>query len=282
MPSTYKYKTSKKRKTLKKVDSGKMKIFRSGNVFYCFKVTGMDKKKKGGANDDKIDYKRLVETVKKLNQENEKIKEMMNDPNFKTNLMQTVDELLKTGKITKEEHEDILNTLNNVNSNKTGIYSMGKNALKSLKNNAVSLGNWVSPFNPEKSSEVKDNSENIQLIWYPNQNRRYRKGQSLIPKDNEDIKYGDFMIIADSEKYSNMEEMLSKNLNGVDDLITNVMNGCQDAICDKGIVKPVFLKKRIVQINDKAPTIKKKEGIEKYNKIMRELNENEEETTDLQ
>ena len=85
-----------------------------------------------------------------------------------------------------------------------------------------SLGSWLvpQPSGPQKEY----NETKVHFLWYPRMYPRYRKGNSNAEKT---IKYGDFMVYIEPEKYASTLEFINQTTSGVDDLLTNILNGYQ-------------------------------------------------------
>ena len=119
--------------------------------------------------------------------------------------------------LTDEQIENIKNILNNKDK---------KNTLNSLSTKFASgiqsLGSWLvpQPSGPQKEY----NETKVHFLWYPRMYPRYRKGNS---NAENTIKYGDFMVYIEPEKYASTLEFINQTTSGVDDLLTNILNGYQ-------------------------------------------------------
>jgi hypothetical protein len=154
-------------------------------------------------------------------------------------------------KLTEEEISNIEKTLNHesLNDIRGKISSMSSSAFDAISKGSVALGSFLTPpkINPIQTLQ---NETTIQLRWYPRTNNNYRKGRSTA---NPKLKYGDFMIYIEPERYADTITYLSENANSVEDLFAGVLDGCSDAFCMKG--KPVRepYKKQVMTIINKQP-----------------------------
>lgn len=119
--------------------------------------------------------------------------------------------------------------------------------------NAIGFATIIANKNDVKSNK-KYNQQKIQLLWYPRQYIHYKKGKSKSKThEDDDIKYGDFMILIEPEKYANVSEFFNETFSGVDDLLANVLNGCTDIICSKGISYPSPYRIKTLTIKNEQP-----------------------------
>jgi hypothetical protein len=178
-----------------------------------------------------------------------------------SSIIQSIKEKAKTS-VTENDLETIDKTLNNENVCPAPgigtITSMSSNAFNGVKEGAISLGSFLTPKVPEDANRRRRNDTFIQMLWYPRSNNHYRKGNSNgIPKDK--IKYGDFMIYVEPEKYADITSYFSNSSNSVEDLFANVLNGCSDSFCLKGEAIPKPYKHQVLQINNFQPDVDDKE-----------------------
>jgi hypothetical protein len=150
----------------------------------------------------------------------ENIKNILNNKDtddITTKITELLGKLSGKEKLTNEQIENIKNILNNKDK---------KNTLDSLSTKFASgiqsLGSWLvpQPSGPQKEY----NETKVHFLWYPRMYPRYRKGNSNAEKT---IKYGDFMVYIEPEKYASTLEFINQTTSGVDDLLTNILNGYQ-------------------------------------------------------
>ena len=134
------------------------------------------------------------------------------------------------------------------------LTSMSSKAFDVMKNSSMSLGKFLSPIVSEDEMGRRRNDLNVQMLWYPRVTDHYKKGKSFAePKDK--IRYGDFMIYVEPEKYADVYSYLSNTTNSVEDLLANVLNGCTDALCLKGNVTPEPYKHTLYSIHNYQPDV---------------------------
>jgi len=172
-------------------------------------------------------------------------------------------------KVSKQELEIIEKTLNkqNVCENPPGqagqagqageagvagqVSSMTTKAFNGITEGAVSLGKFLLPSLPPTTTRRR-NDTTIQMLWYPRASDHYRKGNSVaIPKDK--IRYGDFMIYVEPERYADITAYFSDTANKVEDYFANILSGCTDSFCLKGNPIPDPYKHDVYQINNYQP-----------------------------
>lgn len=157
--------------------------------------------------------------------------------------------LVEGKKITQSKADSVIRQLNGVSIISTSLSTINDSVLK----NAKSFGKWLSPkqFDADDSTIGTENEQTIKFLWYPRKHINYRKGSSMPKSYSNDNKYGDFMIYIDSPKYTDIGEYFKTSYNSVEDLLANILAGCEDMFCTKGNVKPTFYNSRLFIIKDK-------------------------------
>jgi hypothetical protein len=175
------------------------------------------------------------------------IKDNLQDPELKAQLGEAgVASILKT--LDSEGLGGLTSRISNISSS----------ALKGMTSGAVLLASFLAPTIDEydadgkKNEKKRKNMTNIQLLWYPQTHRHYKKGKSSA-KDLSDVKYGDFVIVVEPEKFDSTAEFFGQMFNSVDDLLTNMLNGCTNMLCTEGKVKPQYYRKEYMQITNNQP-----------------------------
>lgn len=234
--SVYKKKNrSNKNKSIKKRDK-RVWIYSVGKIAVVYRVPRLHIKSidmRGGAGKDESDT--LAATI-----------------------MKSIKEQAKN-KVSEKELEIIEKTLNKQNvcestdKDKGMVSSMTSKAFNGITQGAVSLGKFLAPTGP--TSEIRRrNDTTIQMLWYPRATDHYRKGTSVAtPKDK--IRYGDFMIYIEPERYADTIAYFSNATNTVEDLFANILNGCTDSLCLKGEPIPQPYKHKVYQINNYQPAM---------------------------
>jgi hypothetical protein len=112
-----------------------------------------------------------------------------------------------------------IDEINQIIKNQPGMLS---NVSKNIAAGFEHFGSWLvpQPSGPQKEY----NETKVHFLWYPRMYPRYRKGNSNAEKT---IKYGDFMVYIEPEKYASTLEFINQTTSGVDDLLTNILNGYQ-------------------------------------------------------
>jgi hypothetical protein len=168
----------------------------------------------------------------------------------------------------------ILKTLDNEGLGGLSMSSISSSALKGMTSGAVVLGNFLAPridSVDENGNPLKDrkNVTNIQLLWYPQTHLHYKKGKSNPGRDPKNIKYGDFVVIIEPEKYNSPMEFFSQMFDTVEDLLTNVLNGCTNMLCTEGTAKPQYYRKDYMTITNNQPQKDYEERMERVQNIDR-------------
>ena len=94
---------------------------------------------------------------------------------------------------------------------------------KNFASGIQSFGTWLVP-KPSGTPTEEYNETKVHFLWYPRMYPRYRKGNSTAEKD---IKYGNFMVYIEPEKYASTIEFINQTTSGVDDFLTNILDGYQ-------------------------------------------------------
>jgi hypothetical protein len=101
----------------------------------------------------------------------------------------------------------------------------------------------------------------VKLIWVPKMYKEFVKG-SIPDKNLKDLELDEYMIIIKDTFASSAEKIIS-DLNGVDNLLANVLNGCIGAGCMNGNVRPPIVLDKTIEIEN---NINKKENLENFKK----------------
>lgn len=154
-----------------------------------------------------------------------------------------------------EEQKRIEDTLNHKESGSGVLSSMTTGAFSALSKGSSALGSFLTPasiLDADGRLPKKRNETNVQLLWLPRSSHNYRKGLSSAPP-KEDVKYGEFMVYVEPEKYADTMTYLTDRFTSVEDFFANVLNGCTDGMCSKGDVKRKAFKHQVLQINNLQP-----------------------------
>ena len=123
---------------------------------------------------------------------------------------------------------------------------------KNFASGIQSFGTWLVP-KPSGTPTEEYNETKVHFLWYPRMYPRYRKGNSTAEKD---IKYGNFMVYIEPEKYASTIEFINRSTSGVDDFLTNILNGYQ---YPSVIPDPVV--HRYYKIRDNQPQLDKEAAL---------------------
>lgn len=126
-----------------------------------------------------------------------------------------------------------------------------------ISNGAVSLGNWLAPESLDDSGTPKklQNRQRIKFLWYPRKHIDYRKGSSTPKRIEDDIEYGDFMVLIEPEEYANTGEFFRQTYHSVEDLLATLLMACDGPFCVRGEVKREPYNWREYVIDNDQPTV---------------------------
>ena len=134
--------------------------------------------------------------------------------------------------ISKDIETKLLTTLDEKPANMMSKASaITDKAFAGISSGALKMAQWISPTATDAPNY---NETSVQLLWYPQKHIQYAKGQAIPSKKT---KYGD-MVVKIQDKYANLSQYFAKSVNGVDDLLANMANGCKDATCKTGDTHP--------------------------------------------
>ena len=172
-----------------------------------------------------------------------------------TILQKLDDESIKT-QLTPIQIEKIKTKISGANSI-NGIFSSVKSSVKSsIMNGAISFGNWIAP-DIDDNTPIK-NKQKIHFLWYPRKHIDYKKGNSKTTRaPNDDIEYGDFVIMIEPEQYANTGEFFRQTYHSVEDLLATLLMGCDDMFCTRGVVKRKPYNWREYDITNNQPMVDK-------------------------
>jgi len=138
-----------------------------------------------------------------------------------------------------------------------GITSALSSVTSKISNGAVSLGNWLAPESVDDSGTPKNlrNRQRIKFLWYPRKHIDYRKGSSTPKRVEDDIEYGDFMVLIEPEEYANTGEFFRQTYHSVEDLLATLLMACDGPFCVRGEVKREPYNWREYVIDNDQPTV---------------------------
>jgi hypothetical protein len=139
-------------------------------------------------------------------------------------IVNEITDKLKLQIIEKKLKKKQIDQINQIIKNQPGMLS---NVSKNIAAGFEHFGSWLIPTVTTDASgnPIKEyNETKVHFLWYPRMYPRYRKGDSNAEKT---IKYGDFMVYIEPEKYASTLEFINQTTSGVDDLLTNILNGYQ-------------------------------------------------------
>lgn len=169
----------------------------------------------------------------------------------------------KPGKFSQEDLDELEQTLtgDKLCDVKATVSSVSSKVFNGMSQGAQSVGQFLTPppMIDENGLPIRRRNDTyVQLLWYPRSHTHYRKGKSTaVPKDK--VKYGDFMIYVQPEKYADMYTYFANISNTVEDYFANILNGCTDSGCTKGNAIPEPYKHQVLQINNYQPEADMKE-----------------------
>jgi len=172
-----------------------------------------------------------------------------------------LDKALKNKEISRDQYNAMIAAVD------TPTKPFSTKITESALNVAKMIGNWKMPTFGTKVTDAvgkKNNKQVIKLLWFPR--REYKKGQISTSDTNE---YGQFMVLIEPEKYANSSEFMNQNYFGVEDLLTNIMDGCPGTKCSNGISRHRPYKEQVLDITNYQPEfdeIMKKEKEDKKEK----------------
>jgi len=165
------------------------------------------------------------------------------------NIVEKITDLLGKPVIKDQLSEKQIENIKNILTNKEStLGSLSKNFASGIQN----FGTWLVP-KPSGTPTEEYNETKVHFLWYPRMYPRYRKGNS---NADTEVKYGNFMVYIEPEKYASTLEFINQTTSGVDDFLTNILNGYQH---ESVIPKPY--KRKIYKIENKQPQFDKQLGV---------------------
>lgn len=165
------------------------------------------------------------------------------------NIVTKITDLLGKPVIKDQLSEKQIENIKNILTNKEStLGSLSKNFASGIQN----FGTWLVP-KPSGTPTEEYNETKVHFLWYPRMYPTYRKGNSIA---DTEVKYGNFMVYIEPEKYASTLEFINQTTSGVDDFLTNILNGYQH---ESVIPKPY--KRKIYKIENKQPQLDKQLGV---------------------
>lgn len=166
-------------------------------------------------------------------------------------------EKLKTGnKLTEKEFKHAMEQIGR-RDGVLGIKDSFMSLLAPVQEMVKVVGDWV--FNTG-DTDFPSKQTHVKLLWVPKMYKHYVKGK--IPDKNQkpDLEVDDFMVII-KETHDSHIEKINSDMNGVDSLLANTLNGCIGPGCKEGIVSPPILMEKDINITD---NIRRKEVLNQW------------------
>jgi len=170
-----------------------------------------------------------------------------------------LDKLKRDGKLNDDEHEYAIKQLNQ-REGITGMKDSFFNILAPVQNMVKVVADWV--FNTE-DPDFPSKKTHVKLLWVPKMYKNYVK--NVIPEKNQkpELEMDDFIMITKNTYASPMEKIYS-DMNSVDSLLANTLNGCIGKRCKDGKVMPPILLEKTIDVTN---NIRRKEVLNERKKI---------------
>jgi len=174
-----------------------------------------------------------------------------------TSISDKLDELLDKNLITQEEYEKMKSSIG------TSTTPISTKITEAALGASKLISEWIMPKSVSTIGK-KHNIQTVKLLWFPR--RTYIKNKEN--KENstdttEKTAYGQFMVLIEPEKFTNSFEFINQSYYGVEDLLTNIMDGCPGMTCSDGAVRHKPYKAQIMNIMNYQPEFDEKEKKQK-------------------
>ena len=123
-----------------------------------------------------------------------------------------------------------------------------KNISSTVLTGAKNIGEWFTSQSDKKSTGKKNNQQTVKLLWFPR--TEYKKDP--MQKSNK-MEYGQFMILIEPQRYTDTMEFFNQTFYGVEDLLTNILDGCPGTTCSNGVSRRRPYKEQIIDITNYQP-----------------------------
>ena len=167
-----------------------------------------------------------------------------------------LEKLKKENKLTEKEFKYAIEQIEK-RDGVLGIKDTFMNMLAPVQEMVKVLGDWV--FNTG-DADFPSKQTHVKLLWVPKMYKHYVKDK--IPEKNQkpDLEVDDFMVIIKETNNSPMEKIYS-DMNSVDSLLANTLNGCIGPGCKNGTILPPILMEKDIHVTD---NIKRKEILNQW------------------
>ena len=182
--------------------------------------------------------------------------ESTNDDNedVDTSISDKLDELLDKKLITQEEYEKMKSSIG------TSTTPISTKITEAALGASKLISEWIMPKSVSTIGK-KHNIQTVKLLWFPR--RTYIKNKENSMDTTEKTAYGQFMVLIEPEKFTNSFEFINQSYYGVEDLLTNIMDGCPGMTCSDGAVRHKPYKAQIMNIMNYQPEFDEKERKQK-------------------
>jgi len=123
-----------------------------------------------------------------------------------------------------------------------------KNISSSVLTGAKNIGEWFTSQSEKKPPGKKNNQQTVKLLWFPR--TEYKKDP--MQKSNK-MEYGQFMVLIEPQRYTDTMEFFNQTFYGVEDLLTNILDGCPGTKCSNGVSRRRPYKEQIIDITNYQP-----------------------------
>jgi hypothetical protein len=155
-----------------------------------------------------------------------------------------LEKLKKENKLTEKEFKHAIEQIEK-RDGVLGIKDTFMNMLAPVQEMVKVLGDWV--FNTG-DADFPSKQTHVKLLWVPKMYKHYVK--DTIPEKNQkpDLEVDDFMVIIKETNNSPMEKIYS-DMNSVDSLLANTLNGCIGPGCKNGTILPPILMEKDIHVH---------------------------------
>ena len=166
-------------------------------------------------------------------------------------IINELDKLKNANQITDKEYNHAIQQISK-NDGVLGMKDTFVNMLEPVQHMVKVVGDWI--FNTG-DADFPSKQTHVKLLWVPKMYKHYVKDK--IPDKNQkpDLEVDDFMVIIKEIHDTPMEKIYS-DMDSVDSLIANTLNGCIGPGCKDGIVSPPILMEKDIRVTD---SIRRKE-----------------------
>lgn len=189
----------------------------------------------------------------------------------KTNIKRKLKELRDKNQITPDEYKHAVEQIDKPDG-ALGIGNSIVSTMAPIQSIVKVIGDWfINAKNTDDGSDIQPRRTIIKLLKFPKASQSFVKG--TLGKEGHEVA-DEFMILM-KDVFNTQGDKTTYDLNGVDNLLANVINGCIGPNCKQGRVRQKPVIEKVIKIIDNQDKLRQLTLLKELNQIRLEEEEQE-------